>query len=196
MILYLDTETTGLKPGNICQLSYLMQDQFGIVAKNFFFTVDAVEYSAYMVHGFSVPELYRLSGGKRFSEFAKEIAENIKNADAIVAHNVDFDLAFLRAEFDSACVPFNYKQAICSMKTAVPVCKLLRSRGVGYKYPKLTEFCDFLHIPEDVIVEYEKKWFGTVSHSHDARFDTVALALCFNKAMENYAEFSCFKELL
>jgi DNA polymerase-3 subunit epsilon len=196
MIIYLDTETTGLKPGNICQLSYILQDSFGVQAKNFFFTVDAVEYSAYMVHGFSVPELYRLSGGKRFSCFANEIAFDIKNADAIVAHNVDFDLSFLRAEFSNLDVPFNYKQAICSMKTAVPVCKLLRSRGVGYKYPKLTELCAFLDISEDKIMEYEKKWFGTVSHSHDARFDTVALALCCNKAMEAHEEFSFFKELL
>ena len=196
MILYLDTETTGLRPGNICQLSYVMQDAFGVVAKNFFFTVDAVEYSAYMVHGFSVPELFRLSGGKRFNAFVDEISYDLKNADAIVAHNVDFDLAFLRAEFNNVGVSFNYKQAICSMKTAVPVCKLMRSRGVGYKYPKLTEFCDFLHITEDEIVEYEKRWFGTVSHSHDARFDTVALALCCNKAMQNCPEFSCLKELI
>ena len=73
MILYLDTETTGLYPGEICQLSYIMQDKDGATAKNFFFAVKDVEYGAYLVHGFSVQILKELSGGKTFSDHADEI---------------------------------------------------------------------------------------------------------------------------
>ena len=57
MILYFDTETTGVRPGQICQLSYIIQDTSGVSAKNFFFSVDYVEQGASAVHGFSVQKL-------------------------------------------------------------------------------------------------------------------------------------------
>ena len=189
MIIYFDTETTGLRPGHICQLSYILRDSFGFTTKNYFFSVDEVEYSAYLVHGFSVAKLRELSGGKRFADFAKEIAKDFALADVIVAHNVDFDLSFLRAEFLEAGVPFTYKNAFCSMKTAVPVCKIMRSSGKGYKYPKLTEFALFSGITEGEAFAKEKEWFATLSHVHDARFDTTLLAMCVENAMVNSEEF-------
>ena len=196
MILYFDTETTGLKPGQICQLSYIMQDCFGEISKNYFFTVDSVEYSAYLVHGFSVQKLYYLSSGKRFSDFITEIAYDFASADLIVAHNIDFDLSFMRAEFERAGVNLKYKNAVCSMKTAVPVCKLPRSRGVGYKYPKLGELYNHFAVSDCDIVEQELNLFAESTSAHDARYDTTALCLCFKKAIETCAEFSNFKEYL
>ena len=77
MILYLDTETTGLYPGNICQLSYAMQDKSGVRAKNMFFSVDKVDYGAYLVHGFSVAKLKTLSKGLRFADRFDEINADI-----------------------------------------------------------------------------------------------------------------------
>ena len=64
MIIYLDTETTGLCPGNICQLSYVLQTEKEVKAKNFYFAVDNVEYGAYSVHGLSPEILYKLSNGR------------------------------------------------------------------------------------------------------------------------------------
>ncbi|MBQ9709781.1 MAG: hypothetical protein IJV67_04100 [Clostridia bacterium] len=57
MILFFDTETTGLMPGRIVQLSYVMQTANEVRAKNFFFAVDYVEPSAQAVHGFSPQKL-------------------------------------------------------------------------------------------------------------------------------------------
>ena len=57
MILFFDTETTGLFPGRIIQLSYVMTDGQTTVAKNFFFGVDYIEPSASAVHGFTVEKL-------------------------------------------------------------------------------------------------------------------------------------------
>ena len=57
MVLYFDTETTGLYPGEICQLSYIMQDKGGVSAKNFYFAVDFVEYGALKVHGLTAEKL-------------------------------------------------------------------------------------------------------------------------------------------
>ena len=46
MVLYFDTETTGLRPGRICQLSYVMRTKESVQAKNMFFSVGYVEPSA------------------------------------------------------------------------------------------------------------------------------------------------------
>ena len=46
MIIFFDTETTGLIPGRIIQLSYIMQSETEVRAKNFFFAVEYVEPSA------------------------------------------------------------------------------------------------------------------------------------------------------
>ena len=140
MILYFDTETTGLYPGSICQLSYVMQTKNGVSAKNKFFTVAHVDYGAYMVHGFSVEKLLKLSGGKRFSDAFDEINEDFIRADAVVAHNCAFDFSFMRAEYERLGKIFAVKKEFCSMKKSVPVCKLAKTRGAGYKYPKLYAF--------------------------------------------------------
>jgi DNA polymerase-3 subunit epsilon len=196
MILYFDTETTGLRPGQICQLTYIMQDGFGSVAKNFFFSVESVDYSAFLVHGFSVQKLYALSNGKVFSDFITEIAQDFANADLIIAHNIDFDLSFMRAEFERAGVQFKYKNSLCSMKTCVPICKLPRSRGVGFKYPKLGEMLNYFGYTDCDIVAKEKEIYGMVTSAHDARYDTVALYMAVNKATAICPEFSIVKECL
>ena len=144
MILYFDTETSGLYPGQICQLSYIMQTEKGFLSKNFFFTVDFVEMSAQLVHGFSVQKLKEWSNGKRFKDFFDEIIKDFESGDLIVAHNTAFDFSFMRAEYERLNEIFYIKNEFCSMKKTTPICKLLRKSGVGYKYPKLAELCDFL----------------------------------------------------
>lgn len=184
MILYFDTETTGLKPGNICQLSYLMQDKFKTIAKNFFFTVDHVEYGAYLLHGFSVEKLKTLSGGKVFLDHIDEIEKDFLSADLIVAHNLEFDYKFMCKEFLLANRQFNVKNGFCSMKSTTDVCKLKRASGSGYKYPKLSELCDFYKVSEVEIKLDTKRLFGETSNFHDARFDTTALYLAINMGFD------------
>ena len=49
-LLFFDTETTSIKPGSICQLSYITVDASVkpqiTTGKNFFFTVDEMDPSA------------------------------------------------------------------------------------------------------------------------------------------------------
>ncbi len=196
MILFLDTETSGLRPGQICQLSYLCQYKDGVVAKNYFFTVDYVEMGAYAVHGFSVQKLKELSNGKRFEDRLSEFDKDIRSADLIITHNTDFDFMFLREEYARSGDCFTYKDSLCSMKTSTPVCKIPKTRGVGYKYPKLVELCDFMNISEGEIDAKTIELFGTDVGFHDARFDTVATYLAVNKGMENYSEFKGLKDYL
>lgn len=184
MVLYFDTETTGLRPGQICQLSYILQDKKGIVAKNFFFSVDSVEYGAFLVHGLSVEKLKELSKGKRFCDFFDEIDLDFANANLIIAHNVNFDTSFMRKEYENLSKTFYMNKDFCSMKKSTPICKLPRKSGVGYKYPKLNELCEFLDITSNEICNFSNEIFDSNCGYHDARFDVSALYLAVNKAMK------------
>lgn len=188
MIIYFDTETTGLRPGQVCQLSYIMQCGEMVRAKNYFFTVGYVEPSAAAVHGFTREKLFELSGGKVFADFADEIKADFKAADLAVAHNFNFDYMFLSAEFERIYDRFEYNESMCSMKKFTPICKLLRSDNVRYKYPKLTELCGFLDIYPYDVTRVTSELFGTAPGAHDARYDTAALYLAMNKGAEGYNE--------
>ena len=65
-----DIEATGLSEAQICQLSYLIVDDSGVVGKNQFFAVDDMNPDAEAVHGFSMEMLEELSGGLRFADLA------------------------------------------------------------------------------------------------------------------------------
>ena len=184
MILFLDTETTGLYPGQICQISYIMTDENGTIGKNFFFTVDFVERGAEAVHGFSVEKLRALSGGKKFCDYSNEILCDLKSADLVVTHNTAFDFMFLDKEFGRLDLAFVPKNQFCSMKNMVSVCKLSRSSGKGYKYPKLSELTAFFGITDLEILEESKKIFGSGCGYHDSRFDTTAVYLSIKRAVE------------
>ncbi len=194
MIIYFDTETTGIRPGQIAQLSYLMQDETGVRAKNFFFTVDSMDYGAFMVHGFSKEKLFELSNGKRFIHFIDEIESDFSSADLICAHNTSFDFMFMRAEFERLNRVFTVKNEFCSMKKLTPVCKLIRNSG-GYKYPKLNEACAYFGITDDDLRCATGKLFSNQSGYHDARFDTTGVCLLMNKIMA-LPNFAFIKEYL
>ena len=196
MIIYLDTETTGLHPGQICQLSYIIQNGNSVKGKNFFFAVDYVEYGAYMVHGFSKDKLEQLSNGKGFECFIDEIEQDFLSADLVCSHNTAFDFGFLRKEFERMGKIFTVNADFCTMKQSVGACKLPRPNSKGYKYPKLNELCDFLRISNQDIQNSSQTIFSAKTGFHDARFDTVAVYLAFNKGVNVIQEFAPFKELL
>ena len=72
-IIVFDTEATDLTPGQICQLSYLIVEDGKVTGKNMFFAVDEMSEGAYEVHGMSMEDLEKLSGGERFEDRAEEI---------------------------------------------------------------------------------------------------------------------------
>jgi DNA polymerase-3 subunit epsilon len=165
-----------------------MQTKDSVRAKNYFFSVENVEYGAYMVHGFSKQKLQELSNGKKFADDIDQIQEDFESADLVVAHNVAFDIMFLRREFERLNRVFRAKEEFCTMKNLIPVCKIPKNRGQGYKYPKLSEACEFFRITDTEIKEDVKRFFGKDVGFHDARFDTTALYLIANVAMEKELE--------
>ncbi len=196
MIIYLDTETSGLNPGQICQLSYILQDRNKISAKNFFFDVEFVEYGAYMVHGFSVEKLRLLSRGLGFNNHVEEVEKDFNLADVICAHNTSFDFKFLSKEFWRCGREFLPKEQFCTMKNSITACKLSRANSRGYKYPKLGELCSFLGITDSQINQATSKLFCSQAGYHDARFDTTALFLSANKGAQILKEFAVLQRYL
>lgn len=185
MILFFDTETTGLSPGRIIQLSYIIQSKKEVKSKNFFFYVDRIEPSAVAIHGFTPEKLAVLSNGHTFSTDIDEIYDDFLNADLIVAHNFAFDLKFMIAEFLYHDRQFRYRESACSMKLFTDVLKIPRSNGKGYKYPKLTELTEYYDIYPYDVNKTTTELFGFYGQSHDARYDTAALYLAFNTAADN-----------
>ena len=178
MLIFLDTETTGLVPGNICQLSYLIIDDNKIIGKNYFCKVDYIEPSASFVNGLTVEMLLLLSGGRVFKDYISQIEEDFVLANECFAHNFSFDYCFLQKEFFNSDSLFKFRSSFCTMKKFTPFCKLLKKDGKTFKYPKLSELCGFFNITEENIAEFTKSVFKTNSHKHDARFDAAAVYLC------------------
>ncbi len=180
MVIYFDTETTGLKPGRVIQLSYIIDDGATFKGKNFFFAVDYIPIESTMVHGFTVEKIYTLSGGKTFGDFADEIYSDFSSAKLIVGHNVMFDIGFLAAEFARLGRSFDYENSLDTMKYFTAVMKLPRKNGSGFKFPKLSETTEFFSLSESDVAAETKYVFrsGDIGF-HDARYDTTAVMLIF-----------------
>ncbi|MBS5937070.1 3'-5' exonuclease [Clostridium sp.] len=185
-LLFFDTETTSIKPGNICQLSYIIIDASTksqkTTGKNFFFTVDSMDAGAEAIHGFSLEKLYELSDGKEFLEFVHEFMPDFFDADFIIGHNVQFDIKFLKHElqqlWEAGLVDTTWdpKNTFCTMAYYKPICNILNPSGT-VKNPKLSEVIDYLQISEDEIAKKADELFEGSGNYHDARFDTAATYL-------------------
>ena len=179
-LLFFDTETTSIKPGSICQLSYITVDA-GVkpqitTGKNFFFTVDEMDPSAQEIHGFSLEKLYELSNGQYFEDLVPDFFDDFVNADFVIGHNVNFDVRFLRHELSSLGEDFNPKNVFCTMAYYRDICKIKKANG-EIKNPKLSEVIDWLNISTEKIAETSEKLFEGSGDYHDARFDTAATYL-------------------
>lgn len=185
-LLVFDTETTGIRPGNICQLSYILIDTSTkpqtTTGKNYFFTVESVEPSAKDVHGFSEEILYNLSNGLEFIDQCHEFMKDFYDADFIIGHNVQFDIKFLKHEIDTLWEvglleeKWEPKNIFCTMGYYKNICKIPNPNG-NIKNPKLSEVIDFLNITKEEISNKANELFQGSGNYHDARFDTAATYL-------------------
>lgn len=186
-ILFFDTETTDIRPGNICQLSYIVVDSStkpqSTVGKNFFFTVEDMSLSAQEVHGFTLETLYELSNGLYFEDRYEEFLNDFQSADVIIGHNVNFDLKFFNHELEFLDYQLNCKNSFCTMAYYKDVCKLSNGKG-GIKNPKLEEVITFLKISKDDIINKCNELFDGNGDYHDARFDTTATYMIVTKGIK------------
>ena len=185
--LFIDTETSGFKPGQICQLTYtITEDDKVTVAKNFFLACDHIDPGAEKVHGFSVDKLKILSGGKTFKDIAGEVADDLNNC-IFIAHNAKFDINFVKTEIERAGYAFEIDGEFCTMKYFENIIKLKGKFKGKYKWPKLEETMNFLGIDSGSkgFNKGLQRLYGDDGISfHDARFDVCGLIMVYYKAMK------------
>jgi DNA polymerase III epsilon subunit-like protein len=180
MILFFDTETTGL-PENwkapvtdinnwprMVQLAYLLYDNNG----------NKIKGGDYIIkpNGFSIPveasQIYgitnerALSAGVEIGDVLKVFDKLLEQADFVVAHNMSFDEKIIGAEFVRRNLENNLaqKNKICTMLAATDFCAI--PGNYGYKWPKLSE----LHY---------KLFNSNFEEAHNAAIDIDATAKCF-----------------
>lgn len=181
--IFLDTETTGLVPGQIAQLTYIIEENKKLVgAKNYFFAVETMSMQAQQVHGFSLDRLKQLSDGMRFENLFNEIYKDI-NESIFIAHNVRFDRKFVEAEFNRLNKDMRAKNYFCTMEYFKDILKLPSKRGQSYKNPRVEEVMKFYNISPNDVLEKTKEIFKCEDVSfHDARYDTTAIYMCCLKS--------------
>ena len=187
MKTFLDTETTGLKPGHIAQLTYILTDDDLQIQKtqNLFFKIPegSMEEGAQNVHGLYEEVLNDLSNGKSFSQHAFRILKDLQNRQ-LICHNVEFDYNFLEAEFDECGIQY-YPDNFCTMSAFTDICKLPPKPGkTGFKWPRLSETLEFLKITPEEVLEKTLEIFGESNGFHDSRFDTTGLFMIYKKGKE------------
>ena len=199
-LLIFDTETTSIKPGYICQLSYILIDASSkpqkTIGKNFFFTVEDMDPAAEQIHGFSLEKLYELSNGLYFEDLVDEFLEDFQEADFIIGHNVNFDIRFLKHEVEGMGLEFEPKNKFCTMRYYINICKIPKANG-DIKNPKLEEVIKFLNISKEQISKKSKELFNDVNNYHDARYDTTATYLLIIEGLkQGYIPKNYFTNLL
>jgi len=135
MIVF-DTEATDLAPGQICQLSYLIVEDGRVTGKNMFFAVDEMSESAQEVHGMSMEDLEKLSGGERFEDRAEEIFEDFSAAKLLIGHNVSADDRYIRVEFERLNMKLGKIKTFCTMNYFTCVMNLKRKINTGRPKPR------------------------------------------------------------
>jgi DNA polymerase-3 subunit epsilon len=180
-LLIFDTETTSLKPGHICQLSYILIDASlkpqKTIGKNIFFSVDEMDPGAEGVHGFSLEKLYELSDGMYFEDLYQDFYNDFNEADFIIGHNVNFDIRFLKSELEGLGIDYAPRNTFCTMQYYNKICAIKKANG-DLKNPKLEEVISFLNISKQQIASKADVLFQGSGDYHDARFDTTATYLC------------------
>lgn len=182
MFIIFDTETTGLPKNSVAphtdtdnwprvvQLAWQLHEDNGklIHAANHIVYPDGftIPFNAEKVHGISTERAQQ--EGNPLQDVLEKFEADLINGPVLVAHNIEFDLKTIGAEFvrlDRDTMLHNLEQYDTSEQTK-DFCRLKGGKGGGFKTPKLAE----LHT----------KLFGEAfEDAHDAAYDVSATAKCF-----------------
>lgn len=204
-VLIFDTETTGLPETKIIspdtlhlwpyvvQLSYVIYDSsINIITDDYDHIIRlpkdvTISSESASIHGIT-DEMSRLKG-ESIHDVLMDFFYNLKNADMIVGHNIEFDINMLRVEllrliFDKSTPPkglhrqkynlyfiANFKKVYCTMRETVSLCNIqaIDKFGKSYtKYPKLIEL-------------HEKLFSSKPNNMHNSMVDILVTLRCFVK---------------
>jgi DNA polymerase-3 subunit epsilon len=179
-ILFFDTETTGL-PKNfnapatdlnnwprMVQLAYTFQNIHGkVISKgNYIIKPDgySIPSASSSIHGITTGRANR--EGNNLSDVLKKFNSLVIQSKYLVAHNINFDLKIIEAEFIRMKIPCSMQSTskICTMESSTNYCAI--NGTYGYKWPTLSEL-------------YYKLFNSIFKEAHNAEIDVNATAKCF-----------------
>lgn len=181
MYLIFDTETTGLPRDynapmsdvdnwpRLVQLAWQLHDATGKLISNHNYIIKpegfTIPYNAEKVHGISTKRA--IAEGHDLKQILGIFEGNVRQAQYLVGHNVEFDINVVGSEFLRAEAPMPLTTTQLDTKDiSTDFCAIPGGRGGKFKWPTLTE----LH----------QKLFGEgFGDAHDAAYDVDATARCF-----------------
>jgi DNA polymerase-3 subunit epsilon len=152
MILFFDTETTGLwnfkapvgdpSQPRLVQLAALFADPDGTERMRLDLVIyrDDVPEPSQRAHGITTEfaQTFGVNEGAALSIFQ----DLVEVSDTVVAHNLEFDERVIKNALyhcgDKQPDPFSGKNKFCTMLVSNPICRIPK-RGGGIKFPTLTE---------------------------------------------------------
>ena len=183
-VVYFDTETTALKPGQIGQLTAIIEEDDKIKALNYFFEVDTVHPDVTAALGRDVEFYKQRANGIKFKDKAQEIQE-LFNGATFVAHNLKFDENFLSSELWKCGLIATPSSKFDTMEYYKPIIKATNRYG-RLKNPKLVEVVEGLKLDEEKIKKYSIQLFEDPEgiDYHDSRYDTTVVYVISQIARE------------
>ena len=169
IVLFLDTETTGLVPRggwtDTREMPYAVQISWVLIDTLAYDVVDMddniirlpdgvqVPKECEVVHGISTQDT--IDKGADILQCLMSLRNASRRADMVVGHNLSFDLNVLEAEFrrlslrPTSQLRINSRvssaKQVCTMESTVDLCRIPMPSGVGYKFPKLSELHKYLY---------------------------------------------------
>lgn len=185
MKLFFDTETTGV-PKNyrapvtdldnwprLVQIGWILYDDMGnlMAEQEMIVKPDGFEIpeTAFAVHGISTEQA--TAEGVPLAYALRHFSVDCDMADAVIGHNVEFDVNVVGAEFIRAELPnpITDRHIYDTMKLSTEYCQI--PGPYGFKWPKLSEL-------------YAKLFEADMGHAHTALADIQNTAKCFYKLVE------------
>lgn len=181
--IYFDTETSGFKPGQIGQLSMIIEENGSFKGINYFFEIDYIHPDAEALLGRGLDFYREQSQGIRFKDKADEI-KNILCDSYYVAHNLKFDENFISTELWRCGIAIKPLGRLDTMEHYRDILNIPGKYG-RVKNPNLGELVSYLDLDKEKVKTYAIKLFGSEDIDfHDARFDSTVVCIASHVAKE------------
>jgi len=182
MIIIFDTETTGLpekfdtpytetdKWPRLVQLAWEVYDFYGKKVKqaDYIIRPDNFEIPEEVskIHGITTE--IALKKGVDLKYVLEEFNKDLEKAQILVAHNIEFDINIIKAEYIRTNLPdkIDGLHLFCTKKNTTEFCALSGGKNGKYKWPNLSQL-------------YNKLFNSDFDNAHNAAADVNATAKCF-----------------
>jgi DNA polymerase III epsilon subunit-like protein len=183
MVMVFDVETNGLF-GEDSVLSFscvILNDDMEIVEEidRYYYAEERYNSKAIRVNGLTIDVLKEKRKGVRYPRFFKNdrVIKRLfidNNIDLFIAHNIDFDVAFVENNFN---IEICEEKCYCTMREVQFLynAPYVHSVTGEPKFPKLVEALEWGEIDTKKIHEKTGKWF------HDSLFDVYCTLELYKK---------------